>query len=156
MFVILVLFTPLLIVIGEDIYSSLWVEMTGRLWARLIVLLLGELFFLYGVVFSFKQLINPTLLITVTETGVIVDRDKRNIEIGWEDIKSYMLCGKPGAGGVAYFYIFLKDGIASPATPKQIKIEYHFMKNKQKLKAAFDEKKIKELPADYEAVKHIK
>jgi hypothetical protein len=156
MFVILIIFVPLFILIGVDIYYNLGAEMNGRLWARLLLLLLMEMFFLYGVVYSFKQLINPTLLITVTETGIIVVQNKTNIEIGWGDIESYMICGRPSPGGIVNFYIFLKVGIASTTIPKELKIEYHFKKNQKKLKAAFDENKIKELPPDYDFVKNIK
>jgi hypothetical protein len=55
--------------------------------------------------------------------------------------------------GAVYFYIFLKDRIASPTI---LKIEFHFMKNKPKLIAIFNKKNIKQLPPDYEVVKHIK
>lgn len=90
MFVILIIFVPLFILIGVDIYYNLGTEMNGRLWARLLLLLLMEMFFL--------QLINPSLLITVTETGIIVVQNKANIEIGWGDIESYMICGRPSTG----------------------------------------------------------
>lgn len=155
MFFILITFVPLFILIGINIYYSLGSEMNWRFWASLLLLLLFEMFFLYGIVYSFKQLINPTLLITVNETGISIVQDKRNIEIGWEDIESYMICGRPSPGGVVYFYIFLKAGIASTTIPKELKIEYHFMKNPKKLKTAFDENKIKELPPNYDLVKNI-
>jgi len=159
MVVLFIVSVPLFIMMGWTIYSGLDYEKDWLYWAGLILSLLFGMLFLHMVVYSFKQLINPTLLITVTGTGVIVDEDKRNVEIGWGDIESYMICGRPGPspGGAVYFYIFLKDGIASPTVPKQIKkIEYHFMKNQQKLKAIFDEMNIKELPPNYELVKDIK
>lgn len=157
MFVILIVFAHLLMYVTVLFYSNLGNEMNWLYWAGLICRLLFGVLFIYITVYSFKQLINPTLLITVTETGVIVEKNKRNVEIGWEDIESYMICGRPSpSGSFHYFYIFLKDGIASSTVPKELKIEYHFMKNKKILKKAFDENKIKELPPDYEVVKHIK
>ncbi len=157
MFVILIIFGYLFMWMAVGIYSNLGNEMNWRYWAELICMSLFGMFFLYITVYSFKQLIIPTLLITVTETGVIVEKDKRKVEIGWGDIESYMICGRPSPNGsFIYFYIFLKDGIASTTIPKELKIEYHFMKNKKILKKAFDKNKIKELSPDYEAVKHIK
>ncbi|WP_066060188.1 hypothetical protein [Robertmurraya korlensis] len=157
MFVILIIFAHLLIYVALLFFTNLGGEMNWLYWAGLICRLLFGMLFLYITVYSFKQLIKPTLLITVTETGVIVEKDKRNVEIGWGDIESYMICGRPSqSGSFLYFYIFLKDGIASSTIPKELKVEYHFMKNKKILKKAFDKNKIKELPPDYEAVKHIK
>ncbi|PLS18462.1 hypothetical protein CVD28_07310 [Bacillus sp. M6-12] len=157
MFVILIVSCLLFIMTAVAIYSYLGNEMNWRYWAGLTLALLVEMFFLYMVVYSFKQLIIPTLLITLSETGVIVAQDKRNVEIGWGDIDSYMICRTPSlSGGSVNFYIFLKDGIAASTIPKEIKIDFNHMKNKQKLKAAFDEKDIKELPPDYEVVKNIK
>ncbi|MBT2680556.1 hypothetical protein J7E38_16220 [Bacillus sp. ISL-35] len=156
MFVSFIVSVPLFIMMGWIIYSGLDYEKDWLYWAGLILSLLFEMLFLHMVVYSLKQLINPKLLITVTETGVIVFQDKRNVEIGWGDIESYMICRNPGSGNVVYFYIFVKDGVISPTIPKQIKVEFHFMKNQQKLKAIFKEKNIKELPPDYELVKHMK
>jgi len=158
MFIALIVFGHLFIMMAVVIYSNLANEMNWRYWASLILSSLFGMLFLRITVYSFKQLINPTLVITLTETGIIVEKDKRNVEIGWGDIESYMICGRPSSNGPGflYFYIFLKDGIVSTTIPKELKIEYNFMKNKKKLEAVFDEKKIKELPPDYEAVKHIK
>lgn len=157
MFVILIVSVPLFIMMAMGIYSNIGNEMNWRYWGVLIFSSLFAMLFLYMVVYSFKQLINPTLLITVTETGVIVEKDKRNVEIGWGDIESYMICRRPSqSSNSVYFYIFLKAGITSTTIPKELKIEYHFMKNSKKLKAAFDEMDIKELPPDYEIVKNIK
>lgn len=157
MFVILIVFGHMFMWMAVPLYSNLGNEMNWRYWAELICRLLFGMLSLYLTVYSFKQLIISTLLITLTETGVIVEKDKRNVEIGWGDLESYMICGKPSqSGSFIYFYIFLKDGIASTTIPKELKIEYHFMKNQKKLKKAFDENKIKELLPDYEVVKNIK
>lgn len=157
MFVNLIVLVPLLLMTGVLIYIILGKEFNGLNLLGLLIFSLFEMFFLYFIVYSFKQFINPTLLITVNETGIIVGKDKKNVEIGWEDIESYMICGKfSSPGGIVYFYIFLKDGIASTTIPKELKIEYHYMKNPKKLKSAFDENKIKELPPDLEVVKNIK
>ncbi|MEN8698558.1 hypothetical protein [Bacillus infantis] len=157
MFIILIVSCALVIMIAFAIYSGSDIERNWRYWTGLILCSLVEMLFLYMVVYSFKQLINPTLLITVTDKCVIVQQDKRSVDIGWEDIDSYMLCRTPRlSGGSEHFYIFMKDETAAPTTPKQIKIDYNYMKNKHKLKAAFDEKNIEELSADYEVVRDIK
>jgi hypothetical protein len=77
----------------------------------------------------------------MTEAGVIVEKDKRNVEIEWGNIESYMICVKPSHNGsFVYFYIFLKDGIASTTIPKELKIEYHFMKNQKKIESSLRRK----------------
>jgi hypothetical protein len=157
MFIILIVSCALVIMTTVVIISGLEFEKNWRYWTRMIFCLSFEMLFLYMVVYSFKQLINPTLLITVTDKCVIVQQDKRSVDIGWEDIDSYMLCRTPRlSGGSEHFYIFMKDETAAPTTPKQIEIDYNYMKNKHKLKAAFDEKNIEELSADYEVVRDIK
>ncbi|MBP3953124.1 hypothetical protein [Bacillus suaedae] len=139
-------------------YSILTFEMNWKYWAGMVVKLLFSFICLRVIVYTFKQIINPTLVITLTEAGVIVEKDKRDVEIGWEDIESYMICGKPSHSGgtLLNLYLFLNDGIASNTVPKELKIEYHFMKNKKILIKAFEENKIKELPPNYEFVKNIK
>lgn len=159
MFVTFIVSGLLVIMIAMAIYSGYGSvnEMNGRYWAGLICSLIGMMLFIYMFVYSVKQLINPTLLITLTETGVIVEKDRRIIEIQWGEIESYMICRRPSlSGGSVHFYIFVKEGMFSSTIPKQIKIDFNYMKNKQKLKAAFDKKNMKELPADYEVVKNIK
>lgn len=95
MFIALIVFGHLFIMMAVVIYSNLANEMNWRYWASLILSSLFGMLFLRITVYSFKQLINPTLVLTLTETGVIVEKDKRNVEIGWGDIESYMICGRP-------------------------------------------------------------
>ena len=135
---------------------SIFLDLGNKIyWPRLIANLLVMLLLFYMVIYSGKQIMRPNLLATLTKTGVLIEKYKSSSVIRWEDIESYMIYRKPSMNvGSTNFYLFLKEGITYSDLPKQIKIDYNYMKNKQKLKEMFDEKQINELDPDHEIIKN--